>query len=116
MSTNIAHLLNATASWTRPTRTGSHGRFTETPVVMDAALPVRQPAAASGRDLEVAQQLGAAATHTTYADASWAPAPNDYIDVDGRSYRVIVRLPPSKADYHVKVLLEERQYGSTADA
>lgn len=110
MSTNIAHLLTQTALWTRPARAGSKGKFVETPVTMDTAAPCRV-APASARDYEIAKQMGATVSHSGYFDAAWSGQPNDDVAVDGRNFRVVARLMPSKTDYHVKALLEERQHG-----
>jgi hypothetical protein len=108
---SITHLLNRTAVWQRNTPTGDHGRFVETPVTLDPALPVRLQIA-SASEQTVGYQERAQASHVVFTDPETTLRYGDLLTIDSVRYKVLSKEPPSKPEHHLRYKVQEQQESS----
>jgi len=112
----VTHLLIHTVDVQRTTRTNQgHGRWLDVPTPLHTDMAFRI-SSLSAAEREVAEQLKTYATHAGYAEPDSNIARGDLIlpssfPWEGRTFRVVARIDPSKP-HHVKVLLELIQQGA----
>lgn len=105
----ITHLLNRTALWRRNRPTGvGPGRFADDFQVLDPALKCRIQIGGFS-EAEQAADWRTVATHTVYTDPAVGMVRDDTLTVDGVTYKILAKLPPSRPEHHLKWAAREQQ-------